>query len=124
MHIDTELTEQEMLDIFKKYLKTMDAIVEVIRNCFDDTHQLAGAIFAAGWHKPLRAIEDAAMLSMSMYASLKLEGVPQESWPKGYGQILLHELIEIINEEVLKGDYTAESIANRLIREGYRKEEP
>lgn len=115
-------TEKSMKE-HKEYLAKEAALAKIISTAGKDPSEITDAVWAAGYRKPERTEEEAINLAIDTFTDSRYNGIPDDAWPKTYDEILQCELNEII-EEVTWSYFSPENIANRLIGEGYRKEEP
>ncbi|MEG1655553.1 MAG: hypothetical protein RR390_18935, partial [Hafnia sp.] len=68
---------------------------------------ITDAIFAAGYLKPDRSVEDAVMLTIETLAGFEGADIPWEQWPKNLDGILINELNELIEVECHNADGSA-----------------
>ncbi|WP_416187246.1 hypothetical protein [Hafnia paralvei] len=82
---------------------------------------ITDAIFAAGYRKPDRSVEDAVMLTIETLAGFEGADIPWEQWPKNFDGVLVNELNELIEVECHNADGSAAHIAKAVLSAGYRK---
>lgn len=82
---------------------------------------ITDAIYAAGYRKPERCVEDAVMLTIETLAGFEGADIPWEQWPKSLDGILVNELNELIEVECHNADGSAAHIAKAVLSAGYRK---
>lgn len=82
---------------------------------------ITDAIYAAGYRKPDRSVEDAVMLTIETLAGFEGADIPWEQWPKDLNGVLVNELNELIEVERHNADGSAAHIAKVVLSAGYRK---
>lgn len=96
------------------------ALAQVIKAAGTDPSEITDAVWAAGYRRPARVVEEAVTLTLDIIAGFVGNDLPWAVWPKSYDNILKCELNEII-EEALHAYKTAHSIASKLLIDGYNK---
>nr|EIQ9989365.1 hypothetical protein [Escherichia coli] len=82
---------------------------------------ITDAIYAAGYRKPDRSVEDTVMLTIETLAGFEGADIPWKQWPKNLDGILFNELNELIEVECYNSDGSAAHIAKAVLSAGYRK---
>lgn len=96
------------------------ALAQVIKAAGTDPSEVTDAVWAAGYRRPARSVEDAVALTLDIIAGFDGNDLPWAVWPKNYDDILQCELNEFI-EEALHTYKTAHSIASGLLAVGFAK---
>lgn len=96
------------------------SLAQVIKAAGTDPSEVTDTVWAAGYRRPARTVEEAVTLTLDIIAGFDGNDLPWAVWPKSYDDILRCELNEII-EEALHAYKTAHSIASNLLIAGYDK---
>ncbi|HHG9944768.1 TPA: hypothetical protein ACPZLR_002590 [Yersinia enterocolitica] len=93
----------------------------IIRLAWGDPGDITGAVWAAGYRKPAKTAEEAALLAIDLIGEYHMNDVPCEHWPTTYDHVLSGELNRIIFEAEWPDDSKPVSVAKAIISAGYRK---
>ncbi len=96
------------------------ALALIIKAAGNDPSEVTDAVWAAGYRRPARAVEDEVKLTLEIISGFHGNDMPWKVWPKDYDDVLQCELNEFI-EESLHAYKTAHGIASALLTVGYFK---
>ncbi|EIC4353524.1 hypothetical protein LJS80_002277 [Salmonella enterica] len=111
----------DMAPLSKTIVDIKSALAKIISAAGKDPSEITDAVWAAGYRKPERTEEEAINLAIDTFTDFRYYGIPEDTWPKTYDEILQCELNEILNEE-LWCDIPPDDIASILIKAGYSPE--
>ncbi|CNJ46095.1 Uncharacterised protein [Yersinia rohdei] len=93
----------------------------IIRLAWGDPGDITGAVWAAGYRKPEKSAEEAALLAIDLIGEYHMNDVPCEHWPTTYEHVLSGELNRIVFEAEYLDNSNAVRVARAIIDAGYRK---
>ncbi|CQH54782.1 hypothetical protein [Yersinia frederiksenii] len=93
----------------------------IIRLAWGDPGDITGAVWAAGYRKPDKSAEEAALLAIDLISEYHGNDIPCGYWPTTYDSVLEGELNRVVFEAVYPDSSNSVSAARAIIDAGYRK---
>lgn len=97
------------------------ALAQVIKAAGVDPSEVTDAVWAAGYRRPARSVEEEVELTLAIVSGCHGADMPWEVWPKDYEDVLKEELNEFVCEAVMPEGTTAASAAIEILAAGYVK---
>lgn len=97
------------------------AMAQVIKAAGNDPSEVTDAVWAAGYRRPPRSVEEEVELTLEIVSGCHGADMPWEVWPKDYEDVLKEELNEFVCLAVIPEGTTAVSAAKELLAAGYVK---
>lgn len=96
------------------------SLAQIIKKAGGDPGDITGAVWSAGYRKPEKSAEGAALLTIDLLSEYHSNDIPSEHWPKTYESVLLGELNRVVMDAKWPDRSTPASIAKAIIVAGYQ----
>ncbi|WP_432322000.1 hypothetical protein [Yersinia enterocolitica] len=96
----------------------------IVRLAWGDPGDITGAVWAAGYRKPDKSAEEAALLTLDLITNdYHGNDIPCWYWPTTYDHVLSGELNLVVFEAAYLDNSNSVSVARAIIDAGYSKEQ-
>ncbi|CQJ02475.1 hypothetical protein [Yersinia frederiksenii] len=94
----------------------------IVRLAWGNPGDITGAVWTAGYRKPDKSAEEAALLTLGLITNdYHGNDIPCEYWPTTYDLVLSGELNQVVFEAEYPEGSNSVSVARAIIDAGYRK---